>query len=126
MDGESDKLVGFKPDSLWIGIIEWDGSQLQAVWTSQREIDGAWKLDSVDLFFPARFDGQHDKLVAFKSDSLWIGVIDWDGSQLHTLSSVQGQVDSAWELNSTDQFFPANVYGTGDKLIAFKPSGQYL
>ena len=126
LDGKRDMLVAFKPDSLWIGVIEWDGSQLQTLWTSQGQIDASWKLDSVDQFIPANFDGAGDKLVAFKSDSLWIGVIEWNGTQLETLWTSQGQVDSSWQLNSTDQFFPVNLTGDGDDLVAVKPSGQYI
>ncbi|HST21036.1 MAG TPA: hypothetical protein VLR90_07960, partial [Blastocatellia bacterium] len=118
--GKSDKLFAFNPTSLWAGVIEWNGSELQAVWVMRGMIDDSWKLDSVDQFFPANFDGTGDKLVAFKSDSLWIGVIEWDDSQLQTVWTSQGEIDDSWKLDAPDQFFPANVYGTGDKLVAFK------
>lgn len=131
LDGDGvDEVVVYQSSSGYLGVLEWDGEQLQTVW-GQPLIPSLGLPSPACQFFVADVDGNgSDELVLFDPTSLSLGVLKWADGAVTKTWLVHTLVPGGLYLRSWDQLLVANLDGgTGDKsqeIVVFSAGDQYL
>lgn len=136
-DGRDEILI-FNPDDQWIGLLKWNGAELECVWQINNQIQGSsgsdnWVIGSADQHFVADLDGDgKDEIVVFNPDDKLIGVLRWNGVGMECSwlagEQIQGNSGSDnWVIGSADQHFVADFDGKGkDQIFIFDPEDQWV
>jgi hypothetical protein len=138
-DGDGkDEIFIFAPEDQWVGVLKWDGSELQCVWMVGGKIpnsegNDSYPIGGADQYYVADFDGDgKDELFVFNPVENWIGAFDWSGSAIQWLGGQAEGVPSSkgsdvWSFGSGDQHFVADLDGDGkDEIVVFNPEDQWI
>lgn len=142
-DGDGkDEIFVYNPADLWVGLLKWNGTELQAKWMLNNQVPGSggdWGVFIEDQYFVGDFDGDGaDEIFAFSPIHAGdigerdVGVLKWDGTGLQCIWVVSNLIqnksgEGGWSVQPQDRYFPANLEGgVADNIFVFNPDDQWV